>query len=324
MATSLASDFVVYPEIVSTAIVETLTQASNGFNAASNGAIRLSTLSQRGHYASKALFDNIASLVTRRDITSVSAATGLKPTMDEFISVKLNRKVGPIESTLDAFRKAAVGRSAEEMNVLFGEMIAKAMQVDMMNSAVRAAVAALDNVAASTFTVASSGTLNSDALIDGLNLMGDAADRVVCWVAHSKPMFNLLKSQVALNIDGVSGALLLGASPATFNRPMIVTDSTALTGGSPTDYYTLGLVRDGIVVESSEEETFHGEIVSGLEQLVYRLQGEFAYNLGVKGFKWDTTNGGNNPADAAVATGTNWDVASVDYKDRAGIVIQSR
>ena len=64
--------------------------------------------------------------------------------------------------------------------------------------------------------------------------------------------------------------------------------------------------------------------VTGLENLVVRLQGEFAYNLGVKGFKWDTANGGANPSDAAVGTGTNWDAAVSSYKDYAGIVIQSR
>jgi hypothetical protein len=43
----------------------------------------------------------------------------------------------------------------------------------------------------------------------------------------------------------------------------------------------------------------------------------------VKGFKWDVSNGGANPADAALATGSNWDVASTSYKDFGGVIIQS-
>jgi hypothetical protein len=66
------------------------------------------------------------------------------------------------------------------------------------------------------------------------------------------------------------------------------------------------------------------DLVSGLDNLVYRFQGEFAYNMGVKGFKWDTGNGGANPDATALGTGSNWDAASTSYKDFAGCIIQSR
>jgi hypothetical protein len=64
--------------------------------------------------------------------------------------------------------------------------------------------------------------------------------------------------------------------------------------------------------------------VTGLEVLMTRLQGEFAYNLGVKGFKYDTANGGTNPNATAVGTGSNWDKAATYDKALAGVVIKSR
>jgi Major capsid protein 13-like len=61
--------------------------------------------------------------------------------------------------------------------------------------------------------------------------------------------------------------------------------------------------------------------ITGLDTLVLRYQGEFAYNLGVKGFKWDTANGGVNPVNSAINDGTNWDPALTDVRERAGVVM---
>jgi hypothetical protein len=323
MAIGKASDFKVYQEYFQTGIVETLTQNSNAFNAASRGAIRLSTASLRGDYAYRAFFETISGLASRRDTTSVSTATDLAITQDEFISVKLSRKLGPVAQTMDAFAKAMGNRSAEEMNILLGNQVAKAMQVEMLNSTLTAGVAALNNQSDVKYTIAASGTMTTAGLVSGLAKFGDAADRIVCWVMHSKVYYDLVAAQISANIDGVSNFNVATGTPVTLNRPVLISDSASLTGGSPTNYYTLGLTADALQVENSEEERMIVEPVTGLENLVVRMQGEYAYNLGVKGFKWDVSNGGANPADAALATGSNWDVASTSYKDFGGVIIQS-
>lgn len=325
MATGKASDFKIYQDEVRGAIVERLTQASAHFNGA-GGAIRLGTVSRRGDYAKESFFKNISGLVSRRDTTSTSSATDLAVTMDEIISVKLNRKVGPVAQTLDAFRKIQMAANDGSLSFLIGTQIAKAMEVDMLNAAIRAGRAALANQSAVTYDYTGTGTLSTAALVSGLSKFGDASSRIAAWVMHSKVYFDLLQSQINPTNQGdvVAGSVLAAASPATLNRPVIVTDSPDLiVSGTPDAYYTLGLTSDALIVENSEEETMHAEIVTGLENLVVRLQGEFAYNLGVKGFKWDTANGGANPADAAVGTGSNWDPAVSNYKDYAGVVIVS-
>lgn len=330
MTIGKATNFKVYQDELRGGIVETLTQASNFFNSAGN-AIVMSTVSRRGDYAKESFFKNISSLVSRRDTTSVSAATSLPLTMDEIISVKLNRKVGPVDQTYDAFAKVAMNMSPQEFSILLGGMVGKAMQVEMLNSALRAARAALVNQS-SVFYDAGTGTLTTANLVDGLAKFGDAAQNITAWVMHSKQYFDLIKHQIGTSANGdiVSGIVVQAASPATLNRPVIVTDSDALVvaGGSGSgaynDYHVLGLTQNAVVVENSETERMVLDEVTGLEQLVVRLQGEFAYNLGVKGFKWDTGNGGANPSDANVGTGSNWDPAMTSYKDFAGVVIQSR
>lgn len=329
MSAGLASAFKVYQDQFQSGIVETLTQNGNAFNQASNGAITLTTASRKGDYSEQAFYSVLAGLVSRRDTTSTSSATDQTLSQDEFITVKLNRKIGPVNQTRDAFRKIMAGKTEAEMSFIIGQMVAKGMQLDMLNTALRAAHAALANQAAVASTVAASGTLETAGLVTGLSNFGDAAGNIVAWVMHSKPYYDLVQSQITANIDGVSNFAVAQAAPVTLNRPVIVTDSDGLvtTSGSgstaTTQYATLGLTAGGILVENTEEEELIVDDVTGNENLSVRMQGEFAYNLGVKGFKWDVANGAANPTDSALATGTNWDPCRTSFKDYAGVVVLS-
>lgn len=326
------TSFKIYNEFTHTGMVETLTQVSDAFNAASQGAIRLTSVNRRGDYDYESFFASTANLVTRR-VTSGSAATAsaadLLLAQAERVGVKLNRKIGPVANTLDAFKKIGDGPFDENaLNYAIGIQAAKAMQIEMCNTGLAAGVAALNNQAAVKSTIISNGTMTTSGLVDGLAKFGDAADRVVCWIMHSKVFYDLVKQQIALNIDGVSNFNVATATPITLNRPVLVTDSTSLfaTSGSPlvTNYYTLGLTADALELEDSEESTVISDIALGLENLVVRMQGEYAYNCKMKGFTWDVANGGENPSAGAIATGSNWDPVAASFKDYAGVLIQSR
>lgn len=331
MATSLPTDMKFRDPFIQAGYSDVIQQAVEKFNGGSNGTIVLRSDRKPGDFDYEAIFANAGGLVSRQDQTSTSAATATKMTQAEIASVKVNRKIGPVEWARSAFLKA--GLSEEAIRVAAGEQAAKDVLGDMLNNVIRAGRSALDNNAGSTFTVGSSGTLTTTALNSGLALMGDQAQRVSAFVMHSKAFFDLVGYQIdpTNNGDLVANAAVYSGMPGTLNRPIIVTDSDALavttgTGtAAVTDYYTLGLTAGGLVVEDTEEEyvTLEGPI-TGLEQLIYRMQGEFAYNLGVKGFTWDVSNGGKNPADAAVGTGSNWDKVLNDDKSLAGVVIQSR
>jgi hypothetical protein len=332
MATGTKSNFQIFNEYTHTGMVETLVQVSEVFNAASQGSIRLTSVNRRGDFNYESFFASTSGLVTRR-ITkgtgSTSAVTDLALSQSQKVGVKINRKIGPVANTLDSFKKIGDGPFDENaLNYAIGVQAAKAMQVEMCDTALAAAVAALKNQSAVKYTVTSNGTLATSSLVSGLAKFGDQANRIVCWVMHSKPFYDLVQSQIAANIDGVSNFVVAQASPITLNRPVLVTDSPSLllTSGSPavTDYFTLGLTVDALECEDSEESTVLSDIQLGLENLVVRMQGEYAYNMSMKGFTWDVTNGGENPTVSALGTGSNWDPIAASYKDYAGIVIQSR
>lgn len=328
MADYLASNFKIYQEYLKTRAAETLQQQAEVFNAATNQALTLATIEKPGDYEFESFFKDIANLVTRRDNTSTSAATKLSMLQDELIRVKLSRKIGPVDQSRDSFRKLFAKYDETEFSGILGGQIAVAQQLDMVNTMLLAARAALVNTGTLLSTVSSNGTLGTTSLVDGLSKFGDRADRIVCWVMHSKPYYDLVKQQIIANITGVSNFNIASATPVTLNRPVLVTDSDSLkvTSGSPavTDYYTLGLVAGGGMAEVTETSDIVTQDVTGQELLMVRLQGEFAYNIGLKGFKFDTTNGGINPLASAVGLGTNWDKSATYDKALPGVVIRSR
>ena len=330
MATGLPSDMKYQDPFIQTGYSEVITQQIDLFNGQSNGTIALRSNRKEGDYDYAAFFQNAGGLVSRQDQTSISSATGIKLTQDEIISVKINRKIGPAEWTRSSFLKA--GLDPDAISIAAGEQAAKDAMADMVNTGLAGAVAALNNQSDVKHTIASSGTLNTAGLVDGLAKFGDRADRIAAFVMHSKNFFDLVQYQISPsnNGDQIANTVVIEGSPATLNRPVIVTDSDSLvsttgTGtAAVTDYFTLGLTTDAIVLEETEEEYITFDEVTGLEQILMRMQGEFAFNLGVKGFQWDVANGGKNPNAAALATGTNWDAVMNSYKDFAGVIIQSR
>jgi hypothetical protein len=323
MAITKASDFVVYPEQFQAGVWETMTQNVNAFNAASMNSIRLVAQELKGDFNKEAFFKRIAGVISRRDTTSVATATDLNGSQGEKIGVKLNRKVGPVSFTLDSLRK--IGTTSEEISFGIGQMVGEEKAKDMLNAALIGATSALGAQSSVVYdaTGDTTKTLNHTAMVSGMAKFGDQSARIRAWVMHSKPYFDLMKQSIADKIVEVAGVTIYNGTIATFNRPVIVTDAAPLlVSGSPNTYPILGLVDGGIVVTESEQQEIANQLITGLENLVQRIQGEYAFNLNIEGFQWDVTNGGANPNDTALGTGTNWDPVVTSYKDYAGIYLK--
>lgn len=334
MAIGTYSGVKIYDDQIYGGLVETLIQNTEAFNAQSRGCIRMSTNQKPGHFDYEAFFKNTSGLINRRDIAAVTAVTDNSLSQDEHIRVKLNRRIGPVAQTLDSFRKIGSQAGVNSLSFLIGTQIAKAQMAGWLNDALLAArshlVTATDGSSNTVFEDDTSATVASGGLVDALSKFGDAAERIGLWVMHSKVYFDLVKDQMTnYKMDSVAGALFADPSPRTFNRPVLVTDSSSLVvadgvGAGVDAYYTLGLTSGAIGIEQTEEQLIHAELITGLENIVVRLQGEYAWNLGLKGAKWDVTNGGLNPDNTALGTATNWDVVMADRRDFAGVCLGTR
>ena len=331
MPTGTKSDFVIYDPRIRGGYVETLVENTDAFNAISNGTIKFSTNQQAGDFDYNAMFKNIGDTVTRRDTASLAAVADKKLTQDEFIGVKINRKIGPIAQTLDGFRKAGESFNEDTFHYSVGQNVAKDAAKDYLTTALRGTRAMLVTKASNLQDITGDTvkTLKSKDLINALAKYGDASDRILAWVMHSTAFFELVGDQYDFKLTGISNLIIATGSPLTINRPVLVVDNDALKdvdgGGVGLDhYFSMGLTAGAVEIEDSESEIIKTEVQLGLENIVMRLQGEFAYNMRVKGCKWDVTNGGENPDDTAIATGTNWDSVLASHKDFAGVVIQSQ
>lgn len=327
MATSTKTDFKIYNPEFQSGLWERQTQILNAFNAASRGTIVMVSEAMKGEYEKNAFFKNISDLVERRDPTSTASVDGKKLEQGERVAVKVNRRIGPVEYTMDSLRKSGV--SDQDASFILGEMVAEHMLKDMLNTSVIALEAALSNVSANIFdaTGESSKTLQALYLIKGMAKLGDQAERVAAWVAHSKPYFDLVGDQAQSTVTNIADRVIYNAVIGTINRPTVISDIPALhdDNASATDtYHTLGLTPGAVTVKETELVTPVTEVVTGLDNLVVRMQGEYAFNLEVKGFAYNVAGGGANPNDSALGTAGNWTKIAASDKDLAGIMIKTQ
>lgn len=319
----------IYPELVHTGLVETLAQNSNAFNAASNGAIQLITQAFRGDFLQESFFNQVG-LISRRVNSGVSP---VNPTLGEptavtgreKITVKLNRRIGPVDWTRDVAN--LMGMSQEVFSLAMGEMAAKEIQIDWLHTALVALAAATVNEAEQTVIASPLPDIDTPLLTRGLQVYGDALGSVKLWVMHSAVYFALVREQIGANITNIADFNVREGTPVTLGIPVLVTDDAALVAPVSPDlpetrqYTTLGIVEGGVSILEQGEPFVHTEIQQGRENLVVAMQGEHGFGLGLKGYSWDVGNGGQNPDDTALGTGSNFDSVATDSKNLAAAAI---
>jgi len=325
VALSLASDFKVYNEQFQGGFIETLQQATD-INGMAAQSIRIVNRLVKGHYEQEAFTDQVVT-VSERDITSDAAITPIKLTQDEFIGVKKNWRIGPYQAALDAYYKT--GRSPDAMPFEIGVQAAKATIVDQLNTALGATRAALETYGTTVTFSATGGTITTEGLIDTMAKAGDASARISLWVMHSKQYHDLLKDQVTDAVYRADGVTIMQGVPATLGRPVLITDSPDLVQANGVssgidEYHVLGLYPGALELAISEPPRVFIEQMTGSANLKLQWQAEGAYNLKLRGFQWDTTNGGIDPTNAELKTGTNWDAVVADRKLLSGVLMLVR
>lgn len=318
MSTTKLSDVYAYDDLMATSFLERIAQNIDAFNGASKGCLQLLNQQITGDYEKRAFFKTISAL-SRRDVTSSADATATKFTMDENISVKVKRKY-LAESDRGAFR--SMGMSPEEASVLAGEAMADETRQEMLNTCIAALDAALSGQSEINLDVSGDGANSKLTHLNMNNVlakMGDASSNIGLWVMSGAAFHALVGSMLGGNSPQFndSGISVYNGGTPTLNRPVLVTDCSSL---APADkFVVLGLQNGAGLLKISEDPEAVSHIITGKENLITRFQGESAYNIQTKGFKWDTANGGANPTAAAVASSTNWDKNATSYKSLAGV-----
>lgn len=314
------SDLAVYSEYAYSAMTEVITQQIQLFNAASRGALVLAPSSYQGDYSDLAFFAKISGLVRRRNAYGSGAVS--EKNLEHIVDTMVKVAAGTPPVRLDPSQFAWIQQNPQIAGAALGQQLAGDMLADMVNTALAIAAIKLASVS-DVYHDGTAGVIDHSKLLAGAAKFGDAANRIAMWAIHSKPMFDLYGGGIT-NGQNLFKFETVNITADAFGRLFLVTDSPGLTyTSSGTKYRTLGLVPGAVVVGQNNDFHDNFEEKNGDENIIRTYQAEWSYQLGLKGFAWDKTNGGKSPNDAALQTATNWDQYATDKKDLAGVVVSS-
>ena len=319
------SDLAVYSEYAYSAMTEVLAQQIDLFNSASSGAITLAGSAHQGDFSDIVQFAKVTGLVRRRNAYGTGAVSEKVMTNLVDTMVKVAAGIPPVR--LDPGQFSWIQMNPQLAGAILGQQLAKDLLADMLNVAIGSTYVALAQVTTNyldiTGQTAPADKLSFLNLNSASALMGDSANELVAWVMHSKSMFDLYANALT-NTEKlfVYGTVNVVRDP--FGRVMIQTDSpNLLVAGTPNVYRILGLVPGAAVIGQNNDWFANEQTINGDENIKRTYQAEWSYQLGIKGFQWDKTNGGKSPNDAALLTATNWDKFATSYKDIAGVAIKA-
>jgi len=317
--------FQIYEDEFYSGMYEVEMQNTEAFNAASNNAIRLIPREHIGDFSKEAFFTETADVITRRDITSNSDGTATELASDELVGVKLFRRFQYDKKLTDIKR---IGFSEQEYSFFVGQQIAAAKMKNSLNTGLLSLVTALGTEAANFTDISGDtpATLNYDAIPPILAKFGDASQSLRHIVGHSKPIHDLLGDSFTVEVENVAGFSINTGGIPTLNRGLSMTDSNSLVdpdgvSSGVASYKTLWLAENALRLEESEDETLWGGLVDGKENLIVRVQGEYAITVKVKGFEYSSATA--NPNDATLGTAGNWDQVASDVKSTAGVYLET-
>lgn len=318
------SQMQVFNQYIMPATIETLAQLVDKFNAASGGAIRLTTEGFDGDFLQESFYAAIHSARRRVDRYAANGnATPTDLTQLKHSTVKIAGGFGPVR--FEPSQMTWLNKPTAEGIEVASRNFAEALLQDQLNTAIAALVAAIANQGAAT-TVDVSGTKKVDYVTvnESHALFGDHSTLLVAQVMdgmayHTFIGQNLANTQQLFVAGNVRVVDILG-------RTSIVTDAPALYSAAVVDPATpakrrvLSLAAGAATVHDSRDIISNIQTSNGKDRIETTLQIDYTFGLGLKGFTWDEANGGKSPTDLELATGTNWDKVATSIKHTAGVL----
>lgn len=312
------SDMKVFNEYLKKTTIETIAQQIEKFNAASNGAIRLTPQGIDGDFLQESLWAGLHAAQRRVDryaANGAQAATALAQIQAN--SVKVAGGFGPI--LWEPAQLSWIQKNPAEALEVISRNLSEAIVGDQLNTAIAALVAAISNVAAATNDVSATAGVTYSAINGAHAKFGDASGLLVAQVMTGEVFHKLVGQNLAnatqlFNSASVNIVDILG-------RPVIVTDAPALyAAGTPNKQKVLSLADSAAIVHDGSDVITSVVTSHGKERIETTFQSDYSFGLGLKGYAWDVANGGKSPTSAELATGSNWDQFVASVKSTAGVI----
>lgn len=321
------TDMKVFDRYVAEATIETLAQMVDKFNAASAGAITLTTQGFNGDYIHEQMWKSVHS--AQRRVNRYATNTTASPTaMAELreTGVKVAGGFGPI--SWEPGQLTWMQKNTAEAVEMASRNLAEAIMKDQLNSAIAALCAALANnsgVRVDTTTGSTASKMSYVTLNAAHAKFGDSSGSIVANVMdgatyHHLIGLNLSNTPTLFQAGNVTIVDILGKAVIVTDAPALSIAQVVVTPTAPAKSRVLGLVAGAATVYDGSDLITNTEVSNGAIRIAATFQADYTFGLAIKGYSWDTTYGGKSPSDAALATGTNWDKVATSDKHTAGVV----
>lgn len=316
----------VFDRYVREATIETLGQMVDKFNGASAGAIQLTTAGFNGDFLHEIMWKGVHT--ARRRVDRYATNTAASPTALEQIDktgVKVAGGFGPI--LFEPSQLTWMQDNPAEAVEMASRNLAEAIMQDQLNSAIAALVAAIANNSAVTVdqTTGSTASGVNYGLINAAHAkFGDRSGEIVANIMdgatyHALVGQNITNSGGLFSAQGVTVVDILGKRVIVTDAPALYSEA-ATSPTTPAKSRVLGLTTGAAIVHDGGDLITNTETSNGKQRIEATFQADYTFGLALRGYAWDTANGGKSPTDAELATGTNWDKIVTDNKHTAGVL----
>ena len=312
------SNMKVFNEYLKRITIETLAQDVEKFNAASAGSIRLTTQGIDGDFLQESFWAGLHGAQRRVDRYAANGNQAATPlSQKQYDSVKIAGGFGPI--LWEPAQLSWVQKNPEEALEVISRNLSEAIMSDQLNTSIAALVAAIGNQPTAINDVSATAGVDYIAINGAHALFGDASARLIAQVMTGAQYHALIGKNLANNeqLFQAGGVLVVDV----LGKAVIVTDAPALfEAGTPNKQKVLSLADGAAVVMDGSDLITNIETSNGKERIETTMQADYTFGLGLKGYAWDTANGGKSPTNAELSTGTNWDLVANSIKGSAGVM----
>lgn len=314
------SDMKVYNDDIVGTTIELLGQKTDQFNAASGGAIILSTASWRGDFSRESFFNRIASAKRRVNrYANIAPQEATTLTQGEHVGVKVAGGFGPV--LFEPAQMTWLNEDPASAIRAISEGFSDALLADQLNTAVGAAVAAVSNQATLVNDVSATAGLSLNVLNNSHAKFGDQSQLLITDIMTGAAYHTLVdKALTNANRLFVAGNVMV---VDVLGKRYVISDIPALYEGRTTDNTlnktkVLSVVANGIIVDNTSDIISNIDTSNGNTRIQTTWQADYSFGLKLKGYSWDVLNGGKSPLDKALFTASNWDKDVYEDKHTLG------
>ena len=314
----------VFNEQVRSTATELVDQDVQKFNEASGGTLILGNQYVIGDYVEQAMWQLVDGIAQRRNAyggTSAVDAQTLGQILDR--SVKIDGRVGPLNITGTMMRR--IGAGDTEPAAVVAAQASAAMFQDYLNTTASCLVAAIGENTALVKDVSGETGDAANISMQGLNkanaLMGDRSQQIRAYIMHSMA-FHSLVDQAINNAERLFSIGDLTVYKDFLGRRYVVSDIPALVSGSV--YNTLGLTPSAAIVQVGGLYDMVTAEKTGGENILRQMQGEYDFNVSIKGYSWVGQKTGQSPTDTELAAASSWQKVATSNKDTAGVMLKAK